>query len=175
MFESAVEMLNTADDALLDDSFRLRVVAWRASGIELSFFRDDRWQDEHDDHSLHWIVRAEDGHILASARMCIHDSIAETPDAPDWADKPHSIVGRVASLNCLVIDPSMRGQGLPKEFDSVRIRVAREQGCKYVVGVTWVPSRMCDLQSAGFIDFGPSSLSDLTSQVAGHRCFALKL
>lgn len=142
------------DPSLLAKVGALRIVAWQAEG-ELPYFapRTGVWLDEHDSHGTIWAVESGDK-LIASARLCIHSSIADLPDPECFSDFASDIKLPVASLTRLVVHPDFRRQGLAALLDSTRLAHAEQAGCKSVVSATHVASRIRQLEAAGFSSFG---------------------
>lgn len=147
----ALGYLSTLDKSTLDEIGRLRIVAWEASGERPTMAPTfgDIWLDEHDEHAHHWILRQR-GEILAAARMCVHESPEHVPDKEDYVNFYSLLRCPIASINRLVVHPRLRGNGLPKLFDKVRIRLASRLGVMTVIGSTSRASRVRDLEEIGF-------------------------
>ncbi len=129
--------------------FGLRVEAWRSVGVLLDgTFPADVCEDDHEDHSLHWVIRGGD-RIVAAARMCVHDSIAALPDAEFFVGLELDAAPPLAALNRLVVDPEYQHRGFSYALDQIRIRKAAELGCRSVWGVA-PPIRWGPLQRQGF-------------------------
>ena len=111
------------------------------------------WLDEHDSHGILWAVESG-GKLIASARLCIHTSINDMPDPECFSGFANDIKLPVASLTRLVVHPDFRRQGLAALLDSTRIAHAQAVGCKSIVSATHVSSRIRQLESAGFKNFG---------------------
>lgn len=137
------------DPADLEEIFALRVAAWRA---RVDYFPDiARWVDPEDESAAHWAVR--DGRrIVAAARLSIHDSLAEVPNAEIFRGAfPDSLEGPIASLNRLVVAASHGGQGHSAALDYIRIDYARNSGCRHVIGETY--SGMKRIKQLGGLGF----------------------
>jgi GNAT superfamily N-acetyltransferase len=137
------------DPADLEEIYTLRVAAWRAR-VE-SFPDIGRWTDAEDAHAAHWAVR-NGGRIVAAARLSIHDSLAEVPDAEIY-DGVFSarLDGPIASLNRLVVAASHRGKGCSEALDRIRICHAQAQGCRHIIGGTYAGmKRIAQLGVLGF-------------------------
>lgn len=140
--------IHDADE--LEAVFRLRVRAWRA---RVTAFPDDleRWTDAFDARGFHWGVW--DGRRLAAAgRLTVHDRLEDVPSPEVFQPVfPEGLAGRIGVLTRLVVDPDYAGTGLSRRLDEVRLEAARAQGCRTVIGSTYVgQSRLEVLKAAGF-------------------------
>jgi len=149
----------TLDEGLLCQIGRLRVEAWQTEVARAGEM--PTWLDDCDQTAHHWVVFREDIPI-AAARLSIHRSLAEVPDAESYvglfADLP---VAPIASLNRLVVHPSARGAGLSKQLDLVRLAAAERVGCRSVIVSTASgPRRVGQLMALGFavVGIGPRFL-----------------
>ena len=98
------------DETLLREIGRLRVAAWETETSRAAEM--DIWLDEFDRSARHWVVFCE-GMPVAAARLSVHASLAEVPDAESYADVfTQPPPAPIASLNRLVVHPSARGAGL---------------------------------------------------------------
>lgn len=141
------------DSALLDRIFILRVAAWRSRNP--TYPDIGRWVDAFDAEALHWAVFSPRGEIVAAARMTIHDRFRQVPHAEIYPPAILDRTGSVASINRLVVCPSMAGAGLVAALDQARIDRARSEGCRWVIGATRAgPRRMAAAMAAGFVLMG---------------------
>ena len=122
------------DEDLLGKIGKLRVEAWKTEAPGAAAM--EKWLDEFDRSARHWTV-FESGMLVASARLTMHSTLADVPDAPSYAgvfrDPPGAPIG---SLNRLVVHPSVRGLGLSKRLDLVRLEAAERMGCRSVILAT---------------------------------------
>lgn len=128
---------------------RLRYEVWSAEGVQLSKPEAGTIADSHDDHAMHW--GAFDGtRLVAAARLCLHENLAEAPDGELFAGM--NIPSPVASMNRLVVAASHRGRGIAKELDQIRIRQGLEWGVRAITGAPRVnsQSRIRSLEAQGF-------------------------
>ena len=106
---------------------RLRYEVWRAEGAVLANAESGKIEDAHDYHALHW--GAFDGEeLVGSARLCVHESIDDAPDASMFAGV--NLPEPVASMNRLVILRPFRGNGIGRSLDEVRLEAARLLGAR---------------------------------------------
>lgn len=71
------------------------------------------------------------GEIVAAARLCVHDRLADAPDGEMFESL--ELPTPVASLNRLVVSRAHRGLGLAHRFDALRIRRAAELGARVAI------------------------------------------
>jgi GNAT superfamily N-acetyltransferase len=111
--------------------------------------------DAHDAHGLHWIITVGPS-IAASARLCIHYHVEALPAY----DRISHLLGNVrapfASLNQLVVHPSMRRQGLSRALTDVRIAAARSKGARTMLSEA-APNRVLGLRDLGFAALGQTA------------------
>jgi GNAT superfamily N-acetyltransferase len=144
------------DEALLRQIGRLRVEAWETETSKASEM--ESWVDGFDRVARHWVVFRE-GVPVAAARLSVHGSLAEVPDAESYAGVfAQAPEGPIASFNRLVVHPSARGAGLSKRLDLLRLDAAESSGCRSVVLSTASgPRRIHQLAGWGFelAGYGP--------------------
>jgi len=132
---------------LVPTTFRLRYEVWSAETKLLPHIQKQGLiADAHEAHARHWAV-LDGGELMAAARMCIHEVQEESPDASTFSRIRLSTP--VATINRLVVRPSVRNVGLAKQLDECRILAARDSGAK-CVAVTAAPTRFDALQRLGF-------------------------
>jgi hypothetical protein len=86
VIQNHLEPEQANDGATLEAIYQLRVAVWQSVTPQASsLFPDGRLTDSHDFHSLHWVIR-DGAQVLAAARLCVHHSIAELPDAQLYSD-----------------------------------------------------------------------------------------
>lgn len=148
-----LEMVN--DPAVLGRIFALRVAAWRKRNR--TFPDIGLWTDPFDEGALHWAVQSGQGEVVAAARMTIHDHFQQVPHAEIYPPAVLELTGSVASINRLVVCPTMAGTGLVAALDHSRIERAKFEGCRWVVGATRAgPRRLATAAAAGFVHMGVS-------------------
>jgi len=139
----------TLDEELLRQIGRLRVEAWETETARAAEM--PTWLDEFDQTARHWVVFRE-GTPIAAARLSVHQSLTEVPDAESYAgvfaEPPEP---PIASLNRLVVHPSARGAGLSKQLDLVRLDAAESLGCcSVILSTASGPRRVSQLIGWGF-------------------------
>jgi len=139
---------DSCDRDLLDKATRLRAVVWNHH-VGREIFRHDRWRDHHDCHAFHWGVFNHEDRLIASARLCIHDSIEDFPDYSPRNSFDCKFFSPIAMMNRLVVHPAYQNRGAAKLLDTVRINKAIERGCSDIV--VEVPFyRKLQLEELGF-------------------------
>lgn len=143
-----------ADDSTTQEEiYKLRVVVWEATvPAAASRFPDGYWIDEHDGHAHHWVMR-DATRVLAAARLCVHDSVAELPASYLYSDLSELHAGPVASFNRLVVHPDAQRHGFSKKLDQARRDHAVQLGCHAIFVYCWKLSgeaRLRSLQRQGF-------------------------
>lgn len=157
-------VLVSADDhEMLLQIQELRRRAWAFDGEVPGFIAEqDILRDEHDVHGMHLGIMDE-GKLIASARLCVHKSVSASPDPEALDGYEHLVDVPVGSLTRLVVDPGHRGRGLSAVLDGVRISMAKERGCKSMIGIAELEFRMRSLERLGFIRLGPTKIRYLAS------------
>lgn len=154
----ACELVFQPSPDIMEQVFALRVQAWRARTS--AFPEMDTWRDDFDDVAYHWVVLHQDpgqsAVAVAAARMTIHQSLAEVPNAEIYDGLlPPDFPGPIASINRLVVAKAFAGQGLPHVLDTVRMDFARHNGCSAIIGETFAGMRRHDdLLQKGFVALG---------------------
>ncbi len=145
-------------DLLREVVFGLRIESWKSVGVlRDGSFPADVCEDEHDEHAMHWVVR-DGGRLIAAARMCVHDDVRSLPDAGFFIGVGIDPPAPIASLNRLVVHPEYQRHGLSHTLDQIRIRQAREIGCRSIWCVA-PPIRWAPLQRQGFTIVAPVNLA----------------
>ena len=134
LLPGGVSLFETRDAALLQAVYRLRARAWRARNP--SFPDIETWSDPFDGTGRHWVVVDPDGAPVAAARLTVHVTAAEAPDATIYGEAILGMAGPVGSINRLVVAPEQAGTGLTRWLDEVRIAAARAAGCRFIIGAT---------------------------------------
>jgi GNAT superfamily N-acetyltransferase len=145
------------EPSTLEQIFEFRESIWRN---EPNFIDVHKWdpaslRDAHDVHGLHWIITVKKL-IVAAARLCIHHDARDLPDFDAFHHLIANIPAPFASLNRLVVHPSMRRRGLSRALTNVRIDAARSQGAKTII-VEAAPDRVPGLREFGFVELGYSA------------------
>ncbi len=157
--QSWMEPIPVFEPSILEQIFEFRESIWRNEPtiIDVHKLHAASLRDGHDVHGLHWIITVKQS-IVAAARLCIHHNAR---DLPFFFDGFHhlkvDIPAPFASLNWLVVHPSMRRQGLSRALTNVRIDAARSEGAKTII-VEAAPDRVPGLREFGFVELGHSEL-----------------
>jgi GNAT superfamily N-acetyltransferase len=138
----------------LEQIHEFRESVWRdEQGLaDTKTFDPASLRDPHDDHGLHWIITAGPS-IVASARLCIHHHGGELPAFDRMHRLLEDVLGPFASLNQLVVHPSLRRQGLSRALTDVRILAARAMGARTMLSEA-APNRVLGLRELGFAQLG---------------------
>ena len=139
LLPGGVSLFETRDAALLQAVYRLRARAWRARNP--SFPDIETWSDPFDGTGRHWVVVDPDGAPVAAARLTVHATAADAPDATIYGEEILAMAGPVGSINRLVVAPEQAGTGLTRWLDEVRIAAARAAGCRFIIGATRASDR----------------------------------
>jgi GNAT superfamily N-acetyltransferase len=146
--ESRLETRELLSASAIQDAQRLRHTVWECEGAVLYDSQQQTIADPHDDHAIHWGV-FEDDVLIGTARLCLHDSLAEAPDGEMFAEIDLPIP--IASMNRLVVLKSHRGLGIGRLLDDLRIAKARQLGARAVIVTPAnVESRLRSLERRGF-------------------------
>lgn len=136
------------DRELLEKATRLRAAVWNLH-VGLDVFAEKVWTDCHDCHACHWGILNTSGYMVASARLCVHDTIEEFPDYFPGNTFDCDFDSPIAMMNRLVVHPDYQKRGLASGLDRVRINKALSLYCKSIV--IEVPSyRIKSLERHGF-------------------------
>lgn len=142
------ELVRNPSRPLLDAVYRLRAEAWRARAP--GFPALESWHDAHDGTASHFVI-VRCGAPIGAARLTLHRSLADAPDAIICADvEPRLVRGTVAVLSRLVVSPSHAGVGLSTVLDGLRIAEAARRGAQVAFVSTSVAPRVSSLMSFGF-------------------------
>jgi GNAT superfamily N-acetyltransferase len=119
----------TEDPEILRRIFRLRALVWsEVMGIAGTCFPGGVWRDAYDDSALHWAAFI-DGSVVGAARLSVHQSIGDCPDAEIFTGSS-SFQAPIACLTRLVVHPSARGAGIAASLDDTRLAEAERRGCR---------------------------------------------
>lgn len=116
----------------------LRARAWLAAGIaNAGDFSDGLWEVDPVDAVAYHVLLRDSGRLAAAARLSIHQSVEELPDFSTLCKAVAATdlggVGPYASLNRLVVDPDLKGNGLASMLLEPRILLALLAGAKTLV------------------------------------------
>lgn len=152
-----LSLVEAGEEALLHAIYRLRVRAWRARNA--SFPDIAAWSDPFDEIARHWAVLDTAGRPVAAARLTVHRTPRDAPDASIYGEAILAMEGPVGSINRLVVAPEQSGRGLTTLLDEVRLAAAREAGCRFVIGATRAGDRRIEAaQRIGFEVVGQAGL-----------------
>lgn len=128
-------------------TFRLRFDIWNSeTELKAVTKASAEIRDAHEDHARHWAT-FRSGQMIASARMCVHDHLTNSPDSGVF--RGIELDSPVATLNRLVVHASARGLGLAASLDEIRISAALAEGAHTVIG-SFPEYRIPALQKRGF-------------------------
>lgn len=116
--------VSSSDLSSVEEIQFLRKYVWETSGFMRCGEFVDFWQDKYDfcNHSMHWVVRTQDGMLIASARASIHDNLVEFPDSKDFLHLGLSLKKPIGTMNRLVVRKEFSGLGIAGRLDSIRLR-----------------------------------------------------
>jgi GNAT superfamily N-acetyltransferase len=145
------------DPETLHRIFRLRALVWsEVMGIASTCFAGGMWRDSFDDSALHWAA-FRDGAVVGAARLSVHESIGDCPDAEIFTGSS-SFHPPIACLTRLVVHPSARGAGIAASLDDARLAEAERLHCRTVtvfVHHLSGPRRLQALLARGFQCLAP--------------------
>jgi GNAT superfamily N-acetyltransferase len=149
-FSETIEVRPLTTATEIAECQRLRYEIWSAEGVEISNPQAGTIADSHDDHAMHWGV-FDGTRLVAAARLCLHETLAEAPDGQLFAGL--EIPTPIASMNRLVVTQSHRGRGIAKELDQTRIQHGRTFGARamIVTPLNSQSSRIRSLEAQGFL------------------------
>jgi predicted GNAT family N-acyltransferase len=104
--------------------------------------------DEHEAHSRHWAAFSQEGILVASARLCMHDAKERVPD--EYCYTGLDLPPPLASINRLVVERSARNRGIAEQLDLQRIEAAKNAGAACIVGAPTSDNRIRALGKLGF-------------------------
>lgn len=144
------------EPSILEQIFEFRESIWRNEPTIIDVHKLDTasLRDDHDVHGLHWIITVKKS-IVAAARLCVHHNARDLPFFDGFHHLIADIPAPFASLNRLVVHPSMRRRGLSRALTNVRIDAARSKGAKSII-VEAAPDRVPGLREFGFVEIGHS-------------------
>ena len=88
--------------------------------------------------------------LVAAARLSLHNSMANIPDAEVYLGKLDDLPTPIATINRCVVHPDYRKRGLATTLDCVRIGAARDVGCPAVLCSVSDGRRLSQLLAIGF-------------------------
>ena len=136
------------DSNYLDAIAKLRVSVW-SNQLGQKSFLEDQWRDEHDLHAFHWIVMNAENELIASARLCLHDTIENFPDFEEIQELVTELPQPIAMMTRLVVSPNYQKLGISQKLDLVRIQKAEKLDANSII--LQVPSyRRKSMEKFGF-------------------------
>jgi GNAT superfamily N-acetyltransferase len=145
--------IGVEEQGMLEQIGELRVRAWLTETPQAAEMTT--WLEQFDKSSRHWVF-LRNGAPVAAARLSIHASIVEAPDSEAFEDTTSDqFPAPIASFNRLVVHPSVRGLGLSKQLDLVRLATAEALGCRCAALATAsFERRLRQLKRFGFLVTG---------------------
>lgn len=145
--DTVLQEVKSNREVLLASIYELRVVAWR----DEIYIPDHitKWCDEVDLTARHWVILRETD-VLAAARLSVHFTLSDIVDWCYFDGLCDDLKYPTASLNRCVVHPMYRRYGLATKLDFVRIRTARDIGCRSIVASTTNINRAEMLKTYGF-------------------------
>lgn len=160
---SDYRLISDPDSDLLDEVYRLRVVAWESqarirNGVV-------RWGDEYDRFAKHWVIATRKS-AVAAIRLTLHNSVCDLPAAAAFTGVlPEDLPFPIASYNRLVVHPDHRGKGLARFLDIACINAAEAANASVLLGVTGNvegnKSRIPAMKALGFVVMGTAAAFDV--------------
>ena len=130
---------------------------WKACGkLRDDAFGEDGWRDPIDSDCQHWVIRTDDGALVAAGRLSIHESLGRVHQAEEYRRYGLDLPGPVASPDRVVVCPSMQGRGLGWRILDVKDQAAIQQGVQHAVRQA-SPGMVRLLRKRGWIVLGPAS------------------
>ena len=132
---------------------RLRIESWQTETARAA--EQAVWVDEFDREAWHWVV-CRDGLPVAAARLSLHRKLAEAPNSECYTGVFSSPPQPpIASLNRLVVHPSVRGSGVGRRLDLMRLEAAERLGARVAILSTSSGQRRIEaLVGLGFVFLG---------------------
>eukprot|EP01119_Soliformovum_irregulare_P006942 TRINITY_DN19352_c0_g1_i1.p1 TRINITY_DN19352_c0_g1~~TRINITY_DN19352_c0_g1_i1.p1 ORF type:complete len:193 (-),score=29.88 TRINITY_DN19352_c0_g1_i1:14-547(-) len=151
--EFKFDEIDPKEEKIMEEIGRFRMKVWKQEGkVAEELFKDGIWLDHLDPIAKHWILRDGEGAIVASCRMTIHQTLKENPDGYLWIEKGRPLPEPVANISKLVVDAKMRGRGIASRMNQLRIKLAKELGCRSInVTASDANSRLL-ISKHGFVD-----------------------
>lgn len=152
------EALKVHDPAELQEIYALRAAVWHATGgVAQAAFPEGRWHDADDPGAHHWIVRDGAGRLVAAARLTMHATLAEVPEAEEYLRYGLRSDGPVAAPARIVVAPSAQGAGLGRRLLDAQDEAIRVLGAKTAVRQA-SPAMLRLLAHRGWRIVGPATI-----------------
>lgn len=145
------------EPSVVAETYRFRAEVWQGEGFSVN-----PYPDNHASHARHWIVTRGET-LVGAARLCMHNTVDETPGYEDIRHLNVSTSQPFAFLSHLVVCPSARNQGLGKLLDSVRVEAARAAGVNLILG------RFYEYRVRGLVALGFRPVAEFRNQKIGNR------
>ncbi|MGK7892783.1 MAG: GNAT family N-acetyltransferase [Xenococcus sp. (in: cyanobacteria)] len=120
------------DSFYLDAIAKLRVRVW-SHQLRETAFSAEKWCDEHDLHAFHWVVINEENELIASARLCIHNKIADLPDFEEIQGLVTELPSPIAMMSRLVVSPLHQRKGISQKLDLARLQKAKQINAQSII------------------------------------------
>ncbi len=118
----------------IDSICHFRASVWRGvAGVAPNAFPGGQWRDAFDDVAHHWIVRTDDGRMIGSARLTIHDLLDAAPESFQYERYGLQLSGPIAAPDRVVVCPTARRRGAAKLLLDAQDAVAIEAGAHWAV------------------------------------------
>ena len=128
---------------------KLRAEVWLGKGkLDPAKVQDGKWLDGFDGDAFHWVA-FRGTEVVASSRLHIVDSIENLPFPAVWEALGEEMAPPIAQIMRLVVASSVRGLGIGRRMDEVRIQKARALGVKTLLADA-DPERQSALLKQGF-------------------------
>jgi GNAT superfamily N-acetyltransferase len=119
---------------MLDAIAVLRAEVWQASGgVAAAAFPEGRWHDDCDLNATHWTIRDENNRLVAAARLTVHPTLADVPEAEEYARYGLDLEGPIAAPARVVVCPGAQGRGLGQRLLDAQDQTARRLGARHAV------------------------------------------
>ena len=137
------------EQAILDQIYRLRVLAWVETEVGAEVFPSGEWTDEYDPMARHWVV-VDGVDVVAACRLTVYETLPDVPCAPFYARVAEQTSSPYGVFSRLVVLERARRKGISRRLDHARLTAAVEEGCKTIVGYSHRPDRVRALCRKGF-------------------------
>lgn len=143
------------DRVYLDAIAKLRVRVW-SNQLGETAFSGEKWSDQHDLHAFHWVVLNDEHELIASARLCVHNTIADFPDFEEIQGLVTELPSPIAMMSRLVVSSKYQRLGISQKLDLARFQKAEQIGVKS--SVLQVPDyRRKSVEKLGFKCLGKAT------------------